>query len=130
MGLTRGTASPCCFYRAEDDLRCVVHGDDFVFEGDASRLREVADKLSKHWIVKVRATLGSDASGDKEVSVLNRIIRWESQCALYEADPRHLEKLLKEMEMSDCRPDSSPGVKVPGEIGGGHVPSAGTPGSG
>ncbi len=54
--------------------------------------------------MKVRATLGPEASDDKEASVLNRIIRWESQRLLYEADPRHVEKLLREMEMEECRP--------------------------
>ncbi len=57
------------------DLMCVVHGDDFVFEGNASQLKTVAINLAKHWIVKVRATLGPEAADDKEVSVLNRIIR-------------------------------------------------------
>ncbi len=50
----------------------------------------MAVNLAKHWIVKVRATLGPEGADDKEVSVLNRIIRWESQQLLYEADLRHV----------------------------------------
>eukprot|EP00969_Alexandrium_andersonii_P176890 7821709-Alexandrium_andersonii.AAC.1 len=33
FGFTRGKASACCFYSAELDVRCVVHGDDFTFTG-------------------------------------------------------------------------------------------------
>ena len=33
MGFVRGKASPCCYRHTTRDLRCVVHGDDFVFIG-------------------------------------------------------------------------------------------------
>eukprot|EP00969_Alexandrium_andersonii_P286583 12668779-Alexandrium_andersonii.AAC.1 len=33
FGFVRGKASACCFYNAELDVRCVVHGDDFTFTG-------------------------------------------------------------------------------------------------
>ena len=31
MGFTRGKASTCCYQHATRDLRCIVHGEDFVF---------------------------------------------------------------------------------------------------
>ena len=116
IGLSAGKASPCCFHRAEGDVGCVVHGDDFVFEGNADDLKAIAAGLSKHWIVKIRALMGPDAGDDKEVSVLDRIIRWESQELCYEADPRHVERLLKAMDMENCKPVTSPGVKPMGEV--------------
>eukprot|EP00969_Alexandrium_andersonii_P038319 1678679-Alexandrium_andersonii.AAC.1 len=33
FGFVRGKASACCFYSAELDARCVVHGGDFTFAG-------------------------------------------------------------------------------------------------
>ncbi len=114
VGLQAGKASPCCFHRAQGDIGCVVHGDDFILEGDVGDLHSVAASLSKHWIVKIRAILGPDAGDDKEASILNRIVRWGSQELFYEADPRHVEKLLKEMDMSNCKPATSPGVKSVG----------------
>ena len=33
LGFKQGVASASCFYNAERRLRCVVHGDDFTFEG-------------------------------------------------------------------------------------------------
>ena len=32
LGFRIGKASPCCFHREADDVSCVVHGYDFVFE--------------------------------------------------------------------------------------------------
>ena len=58
MGFVAGEASPCCFYRKADDVSCVVHGDDFTFEGPPAALKDVTAALQKVWLVKVRATLG------------------------------------------------------------------------
>ena len=67
--------------------------------------------MQKFWIIKVRATLGPDASDDKEVSILNRVVRCKEDCLLYEADPRHVEKLLREADMGSCKEVITPGVK-------------------
>ena len=88
-----------------------MHGDDFVFEGPSSSFPGIIDALKKHWIVKLRATLGPGAADDTEVSILNRIVRWDAAGIEYEADPRHVEKLLRDMEMTGCKSLSSPGVK-------------------
>ena len=59
----------------------------------------------------MRVTLGPEASDDKEVSILNRVVRWTKDCPLYEADPRHVEKLLREVDMGSCKEVITPGVK-------------------
>ena len=91
MGFKPGEASPCCFCREEDDVCCVVHGDDFTFEGPPKALEEVTASLKEVWLIKVRAMLGPEAKDDKEVSILNRVIRWTEDALLYEAGPRHVE---------------------------------------
>ena len=101
IGFVVGEASPCCSYRKRDDVGCVVHGDEFTFEGPPGALK-VADDLRKVWIIKVRATLGPEPSDDKEVSILDRVARWCDDCLLYEADPRHVEKLSKETRLETC----------------------------
>lgn len=99
LGFFAGEGSPCCFLRKEDDAACVVHGDELTFEGPPESLK-VIDKASKEfWFVKVRPTLGPEPTREKEVSILNRVVRWSEDCLLYEADPRHVEILLKEMGM-------------------------------
>ena len=92
MGFVAGEASPCCFWREADDVSCVVHGDDFTFEGPLDALKAIAEEMRQLWIVKVRAVLGPEPTDDKEVSILNRVVRWSKDCLLYEADPRHVEK--------------------------------------
>lgn len=55
--------------------------------------------------------VGPEPGDDKEVSILNRIVRWCDDCLLYEADPRHVEKLLGEAGLEKCKSVSTPGVK-------------------
>jgi hypothetical protein len=69
--------------------------------------------LQKVWLVKVRATLGPDPEDDKEVSILNRVIRWSHSSLLYEADPRHVEKLLRDAGLENCNALNTPGIKEP-----------------
>ena len=82
LGFTTGIGSPCCFERKSDGVACVVHGDDFTFEGPPEALEKVADDLRKVWMIKVRATLGPEPKDDKEVSILNRVVRWCDACLL------------------------------------------------
>ena len=89
IGFVAGVGSPCCSERKADGVGSVVHGDDFTFEGPPEALKKVADDLRKVWIIKAHATLGPAAGDDKEVSILNRVVRWCEDCLLYEADPRH-----------------------------------------
>ena len=99
------------FYRKRDDVACVVHGDDFTFEGDPTSLQEVARDLAKVWLVKVRGVLGPDPGDDKAISILNRVVRWEKDHLRYEADPRHVEKLARDLGMENSKPYATPGVK-------------------
>lgn len=110
-----GKASPCCFHRCSGGVSVLVHGDDFVFEAPASSLPAIVNALRTCWIIKIRATLGPDASDDKEVSILNRVVRWNTSGIEYEADPRHVEKLLRDMARDNCRELSSLGTKPASE---------------
>ena len=48
---------------------------------------------------------------DKTISILNRVVRWEKDHLRYEADPRHVEKLARDLGMENCKPYTTPGVK-------------------
>ena len=110
MGFVPGGASPRCFWREADDVSCVVHGDDFTFEGPPDALKAIAKEMRQFWIVKVRAVLGPEPTDDKEVSIPKRVVRWTDDCLLYEADARHVEKLLKEAGVEGCKSLITPGV--------------------
>ena len=47
MGFTRGNASTCCYQHTARDLRCIVHGDDFVFVGTEHDLRWVQGRMEE-----------------------------------------------------------------------------------
>ena len=74
LGFTAGRSSPCCFHRESDGTSCVVHGDDFTFEGEADALSELPEALRSFWVTKVRGLLGPDKNDDKEISILNRVV--------------------------------------------------------
>ena len=116
IGFVAGPASPCCFYRSEDDVSCVVHGDVFTFEGPPDSLSGISAALRNLWLVKARAMLGPEAGVDKEISILNRVVRWCYRCILYEADPRCVETLLRDSGLENCKSLNTPGVEEPSGV--------------
>ena len=56
--------------------------------------------------------LGPGPQDDKEVKVLNRIVRWTAQGVEYEADPRQSERLIGECGLTGATPMTTPGVKI------------------
>jgi hypothetical protein len=95
LGFAKGRASPCCYYHAALDVRCIVHGDDFVLTGSAGALDEVKAGMHKRFLLKELGRLGSHASELKELRVLNRVVRWTREGLKYEADPRHAEIIVQ-----------------------------------
>ena len=55
--------------------RIVVHGDDFTFLGAEEDLRRIAAKMEEWLEVKVRGILGTDPEDEKEMVILNRVIK-------------------------------------------------------
>ena len=93
MGFVRGKASACCFRHESRDVRCMVHGDDFVFVAEGPDLDWVEKQMEQSFLVKVVGRLGGDMEDKQEITILNRVIRWTEGGLEYEADPRHAELL-------------------------------------
>ncbi len=53
--------------------------------------------MNESFLVKLVGKLGGDHGDDKEIRVLNRILRWTAHGIMYEADPRHAEILASEV---------------------------------
>ena len=113
LGFVKGLASPCVFHHPEKRLTTSVHGDDFTTTGPKVHLdwfehqREAVYELSKG------GRLGPGLEDDKEGLILNRVVRWTESGLEYEADPRQVEKLLKETGMYEkTKKAATPGVKA------------------
>ena len=45
--------------------------------------------------MKIRAVLGPDAEDDREVRILNRWLRWQSDGIKYEGDEQHVKTVIE-----------------------------------
>ena len=115
LGFIRGLASPCCFYHPQRRIRIVVHGDDFTALSTAAQLDWYEKELAKAFELKIKGRLGErerEREGcDKEVRVLNRVLRVDATGVHYEADPRHAELLIKSLGYEESNGVFTPGDK-------------------
>ena len=70
------------------------------------------DSSNKKYLVKMRAILGPAESDAKIAEILGRTVHWKEGEIWYEADPRHVEKILTAMDMENCNPCATPGIKA------------------
>ena len=112
LGFEKGESSPCSFFHPDRHLSTVVHGDDFVTEGERYQLDWLDVELRKHFEIKTEI-LGPDAhkGEQREVRILNRVLRWEDSGICWEADPRHAELVVKQLHLEDAKIVSTPGSK-------------------
>ena len=99
----KGKASPCLFKHAASGSMASIHGDDFVVGGPGTHLKDLKKAICGKYKAKVRAILGPETAVDKSVVMLGRIIEWKEHCVDVDADPRHLELILKEMGLEECK---------------------------
>jgi len=109
MGFEKGIAAPTVFFWKSKGIRCVVHGDDFTFTGTREDLLEIKRKMEESYELKMRALLGDEPEDDREITILNRRIKWEGGCLQYEAATKHVSEILKYFKLCE----ESKGLVVP-----------------
>jgi hypothetical protein len=109
LGFAKGRASPCCYFHAKLEVRCIVHGDDFVLSGRAEALDHVKVGMHERFLLKELGRLGGGQGELKELRILNRVIRWTPTGLKYEADPRHAEIVVRGVAGAE-RALSTPGT--------------------
>ena len=114
-GYVHGRASPCIFLCKDTGGRIVVHGDDFTLMADQQEIDRVCRVLKERYEIKLRGVLGPGVNDDKEISLLNRIVRWTDAGIEYESDPRHAEILVEQLGLSGAKPVRS-GTPEPSAI--------------
>ena len=97
-GVKKGQSSPCSFYHEAWKIRTVVHGDDFLSEGPGKNLQEMDKEMGKSSALKIEI-LGGDPGDVKSLKVLNRQISWKDGEIHWEADPRLVEILTRQLGM-------------------------------
>ena len=113
LGFQQGAASPCIFVHTERNLATSVHGDDFTTCGPKRHLDWFEDSLEAKYELKKGGRLGPGRGDCKELTVLNRVLRWCDDGIEYEADPRQGERLLEGLGLdSGCNGAATPGIKI------------------
>ena len=99
-------------------MEALVHGDDMGIVGEEDELIWIERELGKSMVLKRRALLGPDATDDKQVTFLNRILTYGRtseglEKIDWESDPRHVDILLRELSLDGktAKAVSTPGVK-------------------
>eukprot|EP00971_Amphidinium_carterae_P090940 1799976-Amphidinium_carterae.1 len=94
-----------------------VHGDDFVVAAPRECVHMFVEGLGRHLIVKNRGVMGPRTDDTKELCILNRCLRWvdgpQGPRLEYEADPRHVELVHKQLclEGRGAKGVTTPGVR-------------------
>ena len=86
------------FYHPVWHLRCVVHGEDCTSRGCHTSLSKYEDALKKHFDL-ITGRLGRDSSDDKDMKVLNKLVRVEEKGLVYEQDPWRVELLVRDLDL-------------------------------
>ena len=111
----QGVSAPAIFYNREHDLRILVHGDDFVCLGDDEALDFMETCILERYDYKKSGRLGGDAGDVREISVLNRFIRYSTVGGVHlelEADPRHAEIIVKGLGLQEAKSVTTPSCKL------------------
>ena len=115
-GFTRGIGHPSVFFNEKRDVWTLVHGDDYCSTGSSESLDWLQDVLEARYEIKTqRVGVGKDRKGDDKLSegqVLNRVIRRTARGYELEADLRHAELIVEQLELTECKAVSTAGVDV------------------
>ena len=86
----------------------LVHGDDFLTSGNRGDCEWMKMQLEKRFEIKTKL-VGMRSDEAKEERILNRIIRVTAHGWEMEADQRHADILIEQMNLRNAKGVSSPG---------------------
>lgn len=92
----------------------MVHGDDYMSSGRSVDLDWLEGELAKQYKIKTQRL--RDVDGQREVKILNRIVRVTPGGYEVEADPLHAELIAEQIAIADgpevLRTIATPGTDV------------------
>ena len=107
-----GDASACVFRHAKRRLVTSVHGDDFTTSGPKANIDWMKRQMEGRYELTEVARLGPSPRDDKEVKILNRLVRWTEKGSEYEGDPRQVEQVVVNLGLEGAKTVGTPGVKA------------------
>ena len=110
-GFVRGKSSGSIYASEGLDITLAVHGDDFYAEGEPECLDVLDMIMEKHFVVKKAPRIGPGAATSGQF--LNRVIGYDPKRVAFtwEADPKHVPLLLKDLGLLGAKPRTTPGEK-------------------
>ncbi len=108
FGFRASVTNPCVYFHEAMNVQVVAHVDDFLMCGERRHLEEIYKGLAGKFELK-RKVLGPGVGETLEVEFLGRSSRWTDAGIEYEADQKHVQALLDEAGMINCRPVVNPG---------------------
>ena len=109
-GFVPGLGSPVLFVHPSRDLRVSIHGDDLTTLGVESDLLWFKTKLEERYELKFGGLMGPDAHDVKNAMILNRLVHYGDEETTYEADPRHVQILIRALNLENAKAVATPGV--------------------
>ena len=109
-GFAPGLGSPVLFVNATRDLKVSIHGDDITVLGFEDDLMWLYKQIDTRYEMKFGGLLGPDKTDVQDVAILNRLVHYSATATTFEADPRHVEIILNELNLTTAKTVSSPGV--------------------
>lgn len=105
----QGKAWTSTFYHPEKDIKLLVHGDDFLVLSDKEGQDYMREVLGKKYEYRCDGTIGEN-SGD-HLTILNRIVTYKDGTVTYEADPRHAEMIIRQLNLQNAKGVATPSEK-------------------
>ena len=101
LGFRPGQSNPCVFWHPRRGISTLVHGDEYASTGTVEQLDWLRGRLEEKFEMK---TVLLDHSNRKdvqrEVKVLNRVLRGTKDGYEYECDQRHVEIILEQLGLT------------------------------
>ena len=84
----------------------MVHGDDFVATGPVQSLRDFTKAMKDKYPIK-SSMIHKETKGES-ILALNRRIYWTDDGIVYAHDPRHVDVLINDLDLAECKPVATP----------------------
>ena len=92
--MVQGTANPCHFLEKGRNVRGVVQGDDFLFNGTKAQLTWLRHQFEKEYECKIEL-IGHGKGLQKSAGFLNRVISFSESGIEFEPDQRLVEAIVE-----------------------------------